>query len=152
MDVPTAFLYGDLDIDVYIKSPRGVNVKEGTFLKLNKAPYGLRESPSKWNECFDSSMHEQGLHAKGIVHELCGETVIPVLKCDNQSAIKLVESYQNYKRAKHIEIKFHLIKDVVAKKEMKIDFVKSEENVADVLTKPLCHVKFQILRNLMKIV
>lgn len=49
LDVPTAFLNGTLENDIYIKCPKGLKLKNGNVLKLNKALYGLKEAPKCWN-------------------------------------------------------------------------------------------------------
>lgn len=50
LDVPTAFLNGTLESEIYIKAPKGIQVKKGNVLKLNRGLYGLRESPKCWNQ------------------------------------------------------------------------------------------------------
>ncbi|KAG6446041.1 hypothetical protein O3G_MSEX004231 [Manduca sexta] len=51
LDIPTAFLNGTLDSEVYIKIPEGVNIyNKEKVLKLQKALYGLKEAPKCWNE------------------------------------------------------------------------------------------------------
>ena len=46
MDVDVAFLNAELKKDVYIEPPAGYRpVPKGKALKLNKAPYGLKQSP-----------------------------------------------------------------------------------------------------------
>lgn len=62
MDVQTAFLNGEINEDVFIKAPKCLNVKEGYCLKLNKALYGLRESPRSWYNCFDRFMNFLNFH------------------------------------------------------------------------------------------
>ena len=47
IDVETAFLNADLDEDVYIKKPEGYKSNK-SFIKLNKALYGLSQSPRAW--------------------------------------------------------------------------------------------------------
>ena len=42
-------------------------------------------------------------------------------------------------KLKHIEIKYHFIRDMVHKGAVKLKYVPTEEQVADVLTKPLAH-------------
>lgn len=56
MDVETAFLNGNIKSEVYIYPPDGYNVEDGKVCKLNKALYGLRESPRDWYECFHEFM------------------------------------------------------------------------------------------------
>jgi hypothetical protein len=54
MDVVTAYLYGSLDSDIYMKVPDGVpipnpNVKRNVYcVKLNKSLYGLKQSGRMW--------------------------------------------------------------------------------------------------------
>lgn len=52
LDVTTAFLYGNLDEDVHLKAPDGVNVPEGKVIKLRRSLYGLKQSPKCWNTRF----------------------------------------------------------------------------------------------------
>jgi hypothetical protein len=46
MDVQTAFLYGDIDGDVYMEQPSEFDDGSGRVCKLNKALYGLSKSPA----------------------------------------------------------------------------------------------------------
>ena len=45
MDVESAFLNGKVKSEVYVKQPQGYDDYSGRVCKLNKALYGLRESP-----------------------------------------------------------------------------------------------------------
>ena len=44
-------------------------------------------------------------------------------------------------KSKHIEIKYHYIKDMVQRGAVKLQYVATDEHIADVLTKPLTRVK-----------
>ena len=68
-----------------------------------------------------------------------------VILCDNQSCIKMTENPIFHDRSKHIEIRYFYIHDMVQKGSIKIQCVSIEEQVADVLTKPLSHVKYEHL-------
>lgn len=59
------------------------------------------------------------------------------LFCDNQGAQFLTKSHMTLKRSKHIDIRFHYIKDKYNANEITLEYVPSEENVADILTKCL---------------
>ena len=50
LDVDSAFLYADLDEDVYMTPPPGMNIKSGYCLKLDKSLYGLKQAPRNWNK------------------------------------------------------------------------------------------------------
>ena len=55
-------------------------------------------------------------------------------------------------KSKHIEIKYHYIWDMVQRGAIKLQYVPTEEQVADVLTKPLSHVKFEYFRDKLSVV
>ena len=66
--------------------------------------------------------------------------------CDNQSCVKLSENPVFHDRSKHIEIKNHYIMDIVQRGAVKLLYVVTDEQIADVLTKPLARVKFEYFR------
>ncbi|GKF69131.1 hypothetical protein Tco_0202188 [Tanacetum coccineum] len=70
---------------------------------------------------------------------------IPVL-CDNKGAINLSKNPVLHSRTKHIEIRHHFLRDNVQKGNISIENVSSEDNIADILTKPLKHEPFNLLR------
>ena len=49
-------------------------------------------------------------------------------------------------KLKHIEIKYHYIRDMVQRGAVKLQYVVVEEQIADVLMKPLARVKFEYFR------
>ncbi|KAJ8886904.1 hypothetical protein PR048_013116 [Dryococelus australis] len=60
-DVPTAFLDGYMDDDIYIKIPCGVKNEPGKVLKLKRFLYGLRSALRKWNERFHNFVVTRGM-------------------------------------------------------------------------------------------
>ena len=50
LDVMTAFLYGNLDEEIYMEQPPGYKIKgqEKKVLKLKKAIYGLKQAARAW--------------------------------------------------------------------------------------------------------
>ena len=66
---------------------------------------------------------------------------------DNQSCIKMTENPVFHDKSKNIEIRYHFIRDMVQKEAVKLKYVPTEEQVADVLTKPLARVKFEYFRD-----
>jgi hypothetical protein len=65
--------------------------------------------------------------------------------CDNQSCIKMTENPVFHDRSKHIEIRYHFIRDMVQRGALKLQYISTDEQVADVMTKPLSRVKFETL-------
>ena len=51
-----------------------------------------------------------------------------------------------HEKSKHIEIKYHYIKDMVQRGAVKLQYVVTEEQIADVLTKPLARLKLEHFR------
>ena len=50
LDVDSVFLYADLEEDVYMKPPPGMDLKSSYGLKLLKSLYGLKQAPRNWNK------------------------------------------------------------------------------------------------------
>jgi hypothetical protein len=72
--------------------------------------------------------------------------------CDNQSCIKMTENPVFHDRSKHIEIRYHFICDMVQRGALKLQYISTDEQVADVMTKPLSRVKFEHFRDKLGIV
>jgi hypothetical protein len=66
-----------------------------------------------------------------------------VILCDNQSCIKMIENLVFHDRSKHIEIRYHFIRDMVQRGALKLQYISMDEQVTDMLTKPLSRVKFE---------
>jgi len=65
-----------------------------------------------------------------------------VILCDNQSGIRLLENPVFHDRTKHIDIRYHYIRDMVQRGAIRLHHIGTDEQVADILTKPLGKVKF----------
>eukprot|EP00253_Pinus_taeda_P006029 PITA_06029 len=86
--------------------------------------------------------------------EYVGETkqAPTVIRCDNQSTIKLVNNPIYHARTKHIETQDHFVREKLQSKEIDLSYCNTSENVADIFTKPLGKAKFEICRNKLYIV
>ncbi|KAF7150925.1 hypothetical protein RHSIM_Rhsim02G0113200 [Rhododendron simsii] len=71
--------------------------------------------------------------------------------CDNSSAIKLSKNPVLHGRSKHIDVKFHFLRDHTKDGTIDLIFCKSEDQVADIMTKPLKLGMFMKLQNLLGI-
>ena len=66
----------------------------------------------------------------------------PVLRVDNKSTISLVKNPVHHDRSKHIDTRFHLIREYAQNGQIEVSFIRTDEQLGDVLTKPLCKNKF----------
>ncbi|WVZ97689.1 LOW QUALITY PROTEIN: hypothetical protein U9M48_043203 [Paspalum notatum var. saurae] len=71
---------------------------------------------------------------------------VPLL-CDNESAAKIAKNPFQHSRTKHIDIHHHFLRDHEAKGDITITGVRSEEQLADIFTKPLGEETFCRLRS-----
>ena len=60
-----------------------------------------------------------------------------LIRCDNRSAINHSVNVMYHGRSKHIDISHHFLKDLVADNKIKIEYLSTEDMVADILTKGL---------------
>ena len=67
--------------------------------------------------------------------------------CDNKSAIFVSENLVNNSRSKHIDIRFHFIREKVEQKIMRLSHIATELNLADIFTKPLTSEVFSNFTN-----
>lgn len=82
-----------------------------------------------------------------MLSELQIECSSVTVRVDNQSAIKLSNNPEFHNRSKHIDVRYHFIRDIVEKGILHINYVKSKDQLADIFTKPLPKEQFYYLRN-----
>jgi hypothetical protein len=92
----------------------------------------------------------QAIWLKNLVEEISQEKCDSItLKVDNVSAINLAKNPIAHGRSKHIELRFHYLREQVDNGNMSLVHCRSEEQVADLLTKAVAVQVFQRLRDLM---
>ena len=65
------------------------------------------------------------------------------ISCDNQGAIALAKDNKYHARTKHIDLRYHFVREAVEDKKIKVAYIPTDENVSDIFTKPLPKPKFQ---------
>ena len=92
----------------------------------------------------------QALWLRGLLKELTGWEVRSIkLLVDNKSAIELMKNPVFHGRSKHIDTRFHFIRECVEKELIHVEHISGEEQKADILTKALPRVKFIEMRFLL---
>jgi hypothetical protein len=77
---------------------------------------------------------------------------IPILWCDNIGATFLAANPQFHARTKHIDIDFHFIRERVVSNKLRVQFICSNDQLADILTKPLPLPRFERLRTKLNVI
>ena len=86
----------------------------------------------------------QGVWLARLLAEMLDSVVSrPLLRVDNKSAISLIKNPVHHDRSKHIDVKFHVIRDYAQNGQIEVKFIGTSEQLGDILTKPLGRIKFQ---------
>ena len=84
-----------------------------------------------------------------LLSNLFGKPLDPtVVNCDNQSRIKMSKDLIFHVRTKHINNKYHYIRSLVQDGVVKLQYIPTDEEVVDVLTKSLLNKKFEYFRSM----
>jgi hypothetical protein len=83
-----------------------------------------------------------------VLAEVQGTTTkAPMLRVDNQSAIALIRNPVHHGQSKHIQVKYHFVRESEDEGLINVKFIRSKEQLSDILTKPLGKIKFLELRS-----
>ena len=86
----------------------------------------------------------QGIWLSRLLGEMLNKEAAQLkLLVDNKSAISLAKNPVFHDRSKHIEIRYHFIRECVEQGRVFIDYVRTSEQLADALTKALGRLAFQ---------
>ena len=85
---------------------------------------------------------KESIWLKGLVAKLSLVQLESILRCDSQSSIHLIKNQRFHERTKHIDVRFHFIRDVVNEGVIKVENVITDDNAADMLTKVVPLAKF----------
>ena len=110
LDVKTAFLFGDLDEEIYLKQSEGFIKKgmENKVCHLKKAIYGLKQATLQWNKALHRSLLEMGfvhtLSDPGIYVHFHGQNIIIlVIYIDDSLFIGSNKSYLKFKKKQFMD-------------------------------------------------
>ena len=72
-----------------------------------------------------------------------------LIMIDNQGAMNLAKNPVQHQRSKHIDIKYHFIRSEIQEGRISLEYIPTQENVADVFTEPVSRVKLESFRGIM---
>jgi hypothetical protein len=95
----------------------------------------------------------QAIWMRRLLEELsCEQIGATILYYDNQSAIAIGNNPVHHNRTKHIDTRLHFIRDLIEQKVIELQYVNTNQQIADVLTKPLTREKFAWCRDMMNVI
>ena len=78
--------------------------------------------------------------------ETANEPQATIIYCDNQGAIALAKNPQFHARTKHIDIQHHFVREKINEGAVQLEYIETEGQVADGLTKALDKIRFERFR------
>ena len=72
---------------------------------------------------------------------------IPIIRTDNQAAKQIASNDTLHSRSKHIDIRYHFIRQLIQEQQVKITYISTKEQEGDINTKRLDVSTFRKLRN-----
>ena len=96
----------------------------------------------------DTSTAQEAIWIRQLLSDLKQKSPATVIYEDNQSTICMTKNPQFHGRVKHIDIKFHFVREQVSKGIIKRKYCKTEDMIADILTKGLNQLQFSKLREM----
>ena len=88
-------------------------------------------------------------YVKSLLSELMNTEVPTTLYVDKQSAIKLIKSGLMNTQSTHIDVRYHYISEKLNENVFHLQYCRSEDQLADIFTKPLVQAKFEKCSSLM---
>ncbi|KAG8498697.1 hypothetical protein CXB51_005124 [Gossypium anomalum] len=84
------------------------------------------------------------LQSEGLFSELNEDLQISTVFCDSQSAIFLTKDQMFHERTKHIDVRYHFVRDIIARGDIVVSKISTHENPADMMTMSLPITKLSI--------
>ena len=82
---------------------------------------------------------------KGFIGELSPKLSLVCVHCDSQNAIHLARNQNMFhRRTKHIDVKYNFIRDEIETGRVILKKIATEDNLVDIMTKPLPCTKFSL--------
>ncbi|KAG8486720.1 hypothetical protein CXB51_020276 [Gossypium anomalum] len=91
---------------------------------------------------------KEAIWLKELFSELNEDLQISTVFCDSQSVIFLTKDQMFHERTKHIDVRYHFARDIIARGDIVVSKISTHENPADMMTKSLPITKFEHCLNL----
>jgi hypothetical protein len=94
---------------------------------------------------------KEAIWLQGLLDDLGVEQDFLQVRCDSMSAIYLAKNQVYHARTKHIDVRYHFVRDVLDDGDILLVKIHTNDNPADMLTKVVTGVKFKHCKNLLRI-
>ncbi|GJS69264.1 retrotransposon protein, putative, ty1-copia subclass [Tanacetum coccineum] len=133
------YLKGTADVGLVYGRDQGKHVDVNGFMDA-----GYAKDPNKEAEYMAlTEAVKESIWLKGLLIELGVNLRSVVVNCDNQSAIHLSRNAMFHERTKHINVRYHFIREIVESKEIEVAKIGTKDNAADAFTKVVPGPKFK---------
>nr|XP_033509442.1 uncharacterized protein LOC117274302 [Nicotiana tomentosiformis] len=95
---------------------------------------------------------KEAIWLQGLLRDLDIGRESVTLFCDSQSVIQLAKNQVYHARTKHIDVRYHFVRDIIEEGGVMVQKIRTTDNPADMLTKVVTAIKFQHCLNLINIV
>lgn len=144
-----ADLAGDLD-DRHSTSGNLFLFAGGAISWLSKKQPTVSLSTAEAEYVSLCSATQEAVWIRRLLHDInCNQGAPKVIKEDNQGTIAIARNPVSHSRTKHIEIKYHYVRETIMDGQVSLEYCPTEEMIADLLTKPLASERFAKLRGAM---
>lgn len=90
---------------------------------------------------------QEGLWIRSAFNSLNQQVTLPfIVYADNTGAISLSSNPLNHSRTKHVDVRYHFLREHISKGVFTPKWIPTHQNVADLLTKSLARSSFQVHR------
>ena len=117
--------------------------RQGTvFWSLTKQSI-IALSSTKAEYITETHAAKEAIWLRSFINEVNGGIIWSLMKANNQGAMALAKDNKFYSWTKHIDLHYHLIHKTVENGKVKMGYILSADNVANIFTKPLAKPKFK---------
>ena len=166
LDMPCVFTDSDMHLVGYIDSDWAGSVQDRN--STSKCCFNLGSVVISWCSRKQTSVAlssaeteyiaacmaaREAVWLRKLLVGLSGHMLEPtVIHCDNQNCVQMSLNLVHHDQTKHVEMRYHYVQDMVQRHAVELQFVPTDEQVADVLTKLLVRGKFEGFQKMLTII
>ncbi|KAK4387628.1 Retrovirus-related Pol polyprotein from transposon TNT 1-94 [Sesamum angolense] len=143
---PNSDWAGSVD-DMKSTSGYTFSLGSGIFSWASKKQATVAQSSAEAEYIAAAATSNQAIWLRRILEDIGDKQEEPTtIYCDNKSAIAITKNPVQHSRTKHINIKYHSLREATTRGEIELKYCSTEEQLADIFTKALPQNKFEELR------